>query len=184
MVLITHTGKESAVDADEDQRFGNPLLLRKPLDAGIKVIAAHCASAGKGKDFDTRGKPKVENFKLLMRLMNQEKYKGLLFADISGLTQFNRLKGGKILKELLSRNDLHHRLVNGSDYPIPAINFLTQTRYLVWLGFITKKEARILREIYHYNPLLFDFLLKRALKHPETGVRFPDSVFLKNAALP
>jgi hypothetical protein len=29
-----------------DDSLGNPLLLRAPLDAGVRVIAAHCASEG------------------------------------------------------------------------------------------------------------------------------------------
>lgn len=47
MVLLTHTGVEHSVDfAYHNDELGNPLLLRAPLDAGVKVIAAHCASEG------------------------------------------------------------------------------------------------------------------------------------------
>jgi len=58
---------------------------------------------------------------------------------------------------LLKRQDLHSRLVNGSDYPLPAINSLIWTRSLVRSGFITAEERQSLNEIYDYNPLLFDF---------------------------
>lgn len=52
MVLLTHTGKERTVDfAYHDDRLGNPILLRAPLDAGVKVIAAHCASEGEATLF-------------------------------------------------------------------------------------------------------------------------------------
>jgi len=50
--------------------------------------------------------------------------------------------------------------VNGSDYPLPAINMVVHTKKLVKMGFITSKERKILNEIYDYNPLLFDMLLK------------------------
>ena len=46
MILQSHAGEEQAVEAEEDQRLGNPLLLRKPLEHGLRVIAAHGASLG------------------------------------------------------------------------------------------------------------------------------------------
>ena len=46
MILLSHTGEEQAVEAEENQRLGNPLLLRRPLELGIRVIMAHSASLG------------------------------------------------------------------------------------------------------------------------------------------
>jgi hypothetical protein len=54
---------------------------------------------------------------------------------------------------------------------------------LVRRGYITAEEGQSLKEIYNFNPLLFDFTLKRSLKHPETSRRLPVSVFLENPAL-
>jgi hypothetical protein len=48
---------------------------------------------------------------------------------------------------------------------------------------ITETERHSLKEIYHYNPLLFDFVLKRTLKFPGTESRLPASVFMTNPAL-
>ncbi len=79
---------------------------------------------------------------------------------------------------MLAREDLHERLVNGSDYPLPAVNLLIRTRPLVKQGYINADEADSLKEIYDYNPLLFDFVLKRTLKLPGTSKRFPASVFM------
>ena len=53
MILLSHAGEEQAVEAEEDQRLGNPLLLRKPLDLGVRVIVAHAASLGKCADHDS-----------------------------------------------------------------------------------------------------------------------------------
>jgi mannonate dehydratase len=78
---------------------------------------------------------------------------------------------------MLARTDLHARLVNGSDYPLPAINVLFSTRKLVKLGYLTPRERELLNEIYDVNPLLFDLALKRTVKHPTAGTRFPPSVF-------
>ena len=50
------------------------------------------------------------------------------------------------------------------------------TQRLVLLGL-----HRLLHEIYDYNPLLFDFVLKRPLRAPQTGERFAAEVFYGRA---
>lgn len=175
VTLITHAGHEAAVEADEHQRLGNPLLLRKPLDLGVRVIVAHCASWKTNEDLDDPNRPQISNFLLFSRLMDNPKYRGLIFGEISTLTQFNRMD--EALNGLLEKPEWHDRLVNGSDYPLPAINFLIHLKKLVKGGYITDEEADLLREIYGYNPLTFDFVLKRTIRHPKTGAKFADSVF-------
>jgi uncharacterized protein len=181
LILLSHGGEEKAVEADEDQKLGNPLLLRRALDHGVKVIVAHCAGLGENEDLDDPERKQVSNFELFLRLMDDQRYEGLVFADISAMTQFNRL--GKPLDTILARDDLHSRLVNGSDYPLPAINVLIRTSSLVRNGYITEDERACLNEIYDYNPLLFDFALKRTIKHPESQKQLPASLFMVNRAL-
>jgi uncharacterized protein len=181
MALLSHGGHESAVEAREDQKLGNPLLLRLPLDIGVKVVIAHGASLGKGLDIDHPERGMVSNFDLFLRLMDEKKYEGLVFGDISAQLQFNRLSVP--LKRILDRPDLHRRLVNGSDYPLPAINLIIMTSKLSRLGFITAKERKALNEIYRYNPLLFDFVLKRIVRHPKTKNMLSVNVFQENADL-
>ena len=181
LVLLSHGGEEKAVEAEEDQRLGNPLLLRRPLDHGVKTIVAHCAGLGEGEDLDDPGRGRTHNFRLFMRLMDDPRYDGLVFGDISAMTQFNRI--GEPLSTVIEREDLHPRLVNGSDYPLPAINLLIRTRPLARAGYIDAEERPILREIYGFNPLLFDFVLKRRLKLPGTERRLPAAVFQSNPVL-
>jgi hypothetical protein len=181
LILLSHGGEEKAVQAEEDQKLGNPLLLRRALDNGVTVIVAHCAGLGTNEDLDSPDRPQVHNFDLFMRLMDDTRYEGLVFGEISAMTQFNRL--GKPLTTILEREDLHERLLNGSDYPLPAVNVLIRTRPLVKYGYITAAEADSLKQIYSYNPLLFDFVLKRAIKLPGTQRRLPARLFLTNAAL-
>ena len=135
---------------------------------------AHAASLGSNEDLDHPGTSAL-NFDLFLRLMDEPRYRGRLFGEISAMTQENRLPGP--LLGLLARTDLHPRLVNGSDYPLPAINVVIQTSSLVRHGMITEKERTGLNEIYDYNPLTFDYVLKRTLRHPETGARFATSIF-------
>lgn len=180
MVLLTHVGKEQAVEAD-DQEFGNPLKFRRPLNLGVKVIMAHCASLGENQDLDNPGHT-ASSFDLFMRMMSNPSYDGLLFGELSAVTQFNRLS--RPLLELIGRQEIHHRLVNGSDYPLPAINVVIHLYRLVRSGLITDQQREYLNEIYHYNPLLFDFVLKRTLREPNTGRRFPAEVFTSHPLMP
>jgi predicted TIM-barrel fold metal-dependent hydrolase len=180
LILLSHGGEEKAVESDEDQKLGNPLLLRRALDQGVKVIVAHCAGLGDNEDLDRPG-TRRHNFDFFLRLMEEPRYEGLIFGDISATTQFNRV--GPTLRRLLERQELHPRLINGSDYPLPAINFLILTRPLVKGGYITQEQRNLLREIYSANPLVFDFVLKRVLVAPGTNKAFSNSVFLTHPQL-
>lgn len=181
LVLLVHAGEEKAVEASDDQRLGNPLLLRRALDHGVQVVVAHCASLGSNEDLDDPRLRKVRNFDLFLRLMDDERYRGLLFGEISGVTQYNRF--AEFLAPLLRREDLHDRLVNGSDYPLPGINALIWTRSLRSAGFISAKERSSLNEIFRMNPLLFDFVLKRTVHLPGSNRCFDPSIFMGHVAL-
>lgn len=182
MALLTHVGKEQAIEVQEDHWLGNPLLFRKPLDMNIKVIMAHCGSLGEHVDFDDPEGKRVPSFELVLRMMREPKYKELLFGNLAAMTQFNRLP--KPLTVLLENPDLWPQLINGSGYPLPATNSFIHTRSMVKQGFITAEERKLLNEIYDYNPLLFDFALKRTLKLPGTDVGFSADVFKANPLLP
>jgi mannonate dehydratase len=174
MTLLVHTGEEQAVDAAELQELGNPLRLRRPLEHGVRVVAAHCGSLGEGLDLDHPERGRLPNFELFMRLIDEPRRTGELYGEISALTFRNR--DPKLLRTLLERTDLHARLLNGSDYPLPAIHVLISTARLEQQGFLTHAERQSLDEVYDYNPLLFDFALKRTL-HGSKGERFADGVF-------
>lgn len=172
--LITHGGMERAVSVGARQHLGNPLLLRRALEHGVRVVVAHCATLGQDRDLD-RGNdgPYVESFSLFARLMDDPRYRTTLYGDISGVAQFNR--AGPALVTLLEREDWHARLLNGSDYPLPGILPLYSVSQLVQLGVIESGLAPLLAEVREHNPLLFDFVLKRHLR--ANGKRFPGSVF-------
>ena len=180
LVLLSHAGDEKAVEAEADQKYGNPLRLRRALDRGVRVIIAHCASLGDNVDLDDPRGGRVANFDLFLRLMADKQYVGQLFGEISATTLSNRMD---YLRTLLRRTDLHARLVNGSDYPLPAINILVHTGRFADEGFITEVERDALNEIYDHNPLLFDLVLKRTLREPKSGNRFAASVFMDQPAL-
>ncbi len=175
MVLLSHAGTELALDSQGRQHLGNPLLLRRALDAHVKVIVCHCATSGTSHDLDDPDLSDVDNFTLFMRLFDNPRYEELLFADISGMTLVNQV--GNSLKGILERPDLHSRLFYGSDYPLPAVDILNQNLALGILGYLDDETVKVLDEIQEINPLLYSFVLMRSLKHPESGVKFSEELF-------
>ena len=175
MVLLSHAGTELALDSQGRQHLGNPLLLRRALDAQVKVIVCHCATSGTSQDLDESHLPEVDNFSLFMRLFDDPVYEGLLFADISGMTLVNQV--GNSLKGILARQDLHPRLLYGSDYPLPAVDILNQNYALGLLGYLDEEIIAALDEIQEINPLLYSFVLMRSLKHPDSGAKFSKDLF-------
>lgn len=174
MPLLTHAGDEHAVHGVELQQYGNPLLLRRALDHGVRVIIAHCASEGEGIDLDKGHTHKsVPNFELFARMMEEKKYEGRLFGEISAMTQLNRI--GPALQTVLRRDDWHHRLLNGSDYPLPGVMPLFSTQTMHDAGYLEKSAIEPLKEIRRHNPILYDFVLKRHLSWK--GKRFSPSIF-------
>ena len=161
--LISHAGLERAVMGSDIQEFGNPLRLRRALDAGVRVVVAHCASMGEDRDLDRGASgPYVESFALFARMMDEPRYQGRLFGDISAMTQRNR--AGPALATVIERSDWQARLLNGSDYPLPGVMPIFSIDTLVSLGLLESAAVPVLREIRAHNPLLFDFVAKRRLR--------------------
>ncbi len=178
--LITHAGHESAVHADEHQEYGNPLRIRSALDAGVKVCMAHCGSLGEMRDLDagkTGGERKRESFELFLRVFREPRWAERFFADISAVTFVNR--ADVVLRELLVAEDLHPRLVNGTDYPVVAVDPVISTRMLAMDGLLSDEDRSMCERVFEANPLLFDLVLKRSLRLQADGVthRFADAVF-------
>jgi mannonate dehydratase len=171
MPLITHAGDEHAVYGF-GEHYGNPLRLRRPLDAGVRVVVAHCASLGLGRDIDRTDGAMFSNFELFARLMDEPRYRTNLVGDISSITQGNRMH---VVAPLLARPDWHHRLLNGSDYPLPGILPLISLPALVEQKLLDPATVEPLRRIRDYNVLLFDFVLKRSIA--SNGATFSPTVF-------
>jgi mannonate dehydratase len=161
--LLVHAGDELAVQGGNSEDYGNPLRLRRPLDHNVRVIVAHCASLGSGPNLDIGADgPALPNFDLFTRMMEEPRYEGLLYGDISAITQVNRV--GNALETIVKRADWHPRLLNGSDYPLPGVMPLFSLKQLQRLGYISEEESETLSAIRHHYPLLFDFVLKRTLR--------------------
>ncbi len=161
--LICHAGEERAVEGMGFHDANNPLKMRRAMDAGVRVVVAHCASIGEDIDLD-KGEhgPHVPSFELFARLMADTHYRSHLFGDISAIVMRNR--SIKTLRTIIEQQDWHGRLLNGSDYPLPGVLPLYTTAKLAKAGLLESTAVPVLDEIKLYNPLLFDFVLKRNLR--------------------
>lgn len=168
--LIVHCGEEKAVAGGETAAFGNPLRLRRALDAGVRVVVAHCATIGDDVDDDGQLRP---SFQLFLKMMAEPRASGLLLGDISAITLRNR--SVDVIRVLLEREDLHDRLVHGSDYPLPGILPLISPSSLAAEGLLPPAAVGDLDTLREHNPLLFDFVLKRLLNWQ--GHSFAPAVF-------
>lgn len=139
--LLTHTGNEESF-THADNSLADPLRLTCALDEGVTVIAAHCASNGRND-----GQANLD------RLLSLFKMYPNLYADISGLTQANRLGH---LPRVLRHTEIHERLLYGSDMPI-INSFITSP----WWHACRIPNVRRIAAI--QNPWDRDVELKRAL---------------------
>lgn len=147
--LLAHTGGEHTLPIIR-QEYADPRILALPLECGVKVIAAHCATKSGFTDpeyFDV--------FKgMLRRFCN-------LYGDNSAFTVPIR---GRHVPEC-AREPLVDRIVHGSDFPVPIYG------HFPWLrGFLDWKTFR--RWQREPNVLERDYQFKRAMGFPpETFTR-------------
>ena len=172
--LLSHTGTEYAVETPSGQTYNNPLLLRRPLKLGVRVIAAHCASMGEFIDLDVAADAEeISGYQLFKRMMNEQPYGQNLYGDVSAFVLVNRDQ--QVIADIIRNKDLHQRLVYGSDYPLPGIMPLINTGKFVDWEWLTEAQALLLEQVRRSNSLLYDFLLKRMLK--VDGVQLAPQVF-------
>ncbi len=124
--LLTHTGQEKSFTRAQDD-LADPLRLIFPLSMGVKVIAAHIATTG-----ETNGE---DNMQRILPMFDQ--YPNL-YADISSLTQINKLG---FLNRALIDSRVKGRLVYGSDFPL--INMILVSPYYFPLNLTMKQMSEI-----------------------------------------
>ncbi|MCB1906618.1 MAG: amidohydrolase family protein [Rhodocyclaceae bacterium] len=172
--LITHAGEEWAVQGAGPPDWGNPLRLRRALDRGVRVVLAHCASLGELADLDRGGAaPSIASFELFARMMDEPRARSRLYGDLSAVVFRNRDPG--VVRRLIETEDWHDRLLFGSDYPLPGVVPLTAPSSLAAAGLLDLDAVDVLERLQLFNPLLFDLVLKRALR--SGGSALPAGVF-------
>ncbi len=138
--LLAHTGGEHTVPV-VNPALADPKRLRLPLECGVTVIAAHCATRSGLVDPDY-----FNDWVSMVRDFPN------FYGDISAMVSLNRCGH---LRDCL-RSDLISRILHGSDFPVPALG------HRLWLqGWLGWGEFRRIQKI--MNPLERDWQFKSAL---------------------
>ena len=138
--LLAHTGGEHTVPVI-NPALADPKLLRFPLECGVRVIAAHCATSSGAFDHDYFD----DWVGMLSEFPN-------LYGDISAMVSLNRCGH---LRDCL-HTGIAPRVLHGSDFPVPVLG------HRIWLQrWIDRTTFRRCQSI--ANPLERDWEFKRAL---------------------
>ena len=181
--LLAHTGGEHTVPII-NAAYADPKLLRFPLECGVTVIAAHCATKSGAFDPDY-----FDDWVAMLREFPN------LYGDISALVSLNRcghlrdclprntdlqsvrpaefhsaesseagaadiMSAGRTGKMPVFRDEIAPRVLHGSDFPVPVLG------HRMWLqGWIDRATLKRCQSI--ENPLERDWQFKRALGFPD-----------------
>jgi hypothetical protein len=147
--FLAHTGGEHTLPIVRPE-YSDPRTLTLPLECGVTVIAAHCATKS--------GLTDPEYFHIFAEMTRR-------FPNLYGDTSaFNVPLRGRHVRECL-REPLNNRMVHGSDYPVPVSGLWAWLR-----GFVDWQTYR--RWEKHSNVLERDYQLKLAMGFaPETFTR-------------
>ncbi|MCL4786260.1 MAG: amidohydrolase family protein [Verrucomicrobia bacterium] len=141
--LLAHTGDEHTLPVIRKE-FADPRILTLPLECGVTVIAAHCATKS--------GLFAREHFHAFAEMTRR--YPNL-YGDTSA---FNVPIRGRRVPRCL-REPLASRMVHGSDFPVPV------NGHFAWLrGFVRWRDFRRCQR--NPNVLERDYQLKVAMGFP------------------
>ena len=154
--FLCHTGGEMTVPVI-NRAYQDPRILRRPLELGVKVIAAH--SSGNSYFFDQN------YFGELTKLMDEFPK---LYADTSALN--SPIRSG-VLMQVKDSGRLD-RFLHGSDYPVPVGALWARLR-----GLITTAQWREAGKI--TNLIERDAFLKRAMGFDDAHFTRLDEVLRK-----
>jgi predicted TIM-barrel fold metal-dependent hydrolase len=120
--LLCHTGAELAVPTSDSKaiRFNDPRRLKRALEIGTKVIAAHCATPYLGGIL-ADDKNYFEELVQMLRISKDRKWN--LYADISAFCTPTRMTYLKRINKEISQGTISpDRFLFGSDFPIPIVD--------------------------------------------------------------
>ncbi len=141
--LLAHTGGEHTVPVI-NKSLSDPRTLRLPLECGVNVIAAHCATKSGVTDPDY--------FEVFVDMLSRHPN---LYGDSSA---FNVPIRGRHIRRCLEPQ-IGERLIHGSDYPVPVFgHWAWMQRFVNWESFRRCEQIE--------NMIEKDFQLKKAMGFP------------------
>ncbi|MEN8132806.1 MAG: amidohydrolase family protein [Pseudomonadota bacterium] len=117
--LLTHTGMENSF-ANARNELADPVRLKLALEQGVTVIAAHLATTGQSAGQD--------NFARILPMFQD--YPNL-YADISSLTQINKLND---LAQAMQVNGIIDRMLYGTDWPLQFFPLVSPWYHINHIG--------------------------------------------------
>jgi uncharacterized protein len=139
--LLAHTGGEHTVHVIRKE-YSDPNVLIRPLEIGVNVIAAHCATKS--------GLTDPEYFESFVQML--ERFPNL-YGDTSA---WNVPLRGRYAGRSVQPGLLNERLINGSDFPVPCSGLWAALR-----GFVPWQKYRQWQK--QPNVIERDYQLKRAM---------------------
>ena len=113
--LIVHIGSESSVHSHKEYEAMS--MLDQPLEIGVTTIAAHMALSytplGLFKALSKNPKNFNEDYHKILEMLETHNN---LYVDLSALLTPVR---AKVLPHLSQQTQIHHKLLYGTDYPVP-----------------------------------------------------------------
>ncbi len=141
--LLAHTGGEHTVPVF-DKALSDPRTLRLPLECGVTVVAAHCATKS--------GVTDPEYFGVFCDMLAQHSN---LYGDTSA---FNVPIRGRHIRACLGE-PIASQLIHGSDYPVPVYgHWAWMQSFVSWTDFRRCERME--------NVLEKDYQLKCAMGFP------------------
>ncbi len=152
--LIIHIGSEYSIDSNA--RFERINMLDLPLACGVTVIAAHMGLGRVNyklqfwRNFSKNPRYFDADYFLMLDKLRQHEN---LYADISALLAPLRARA---LRHLSEQQDVHHKLLFGTDYPVPfpirfnSYDITTATREQI--GTIANPFDRYIAVMLEYFP--------------------------------
>jgi mannonate dehydratase len=165
--ILTHTGSSNGVKLDEaEDQLAGPSRMRRALELGVRVVLLHMGRTGQNS---LTGKAFSDEFLSMLRDPAQG-------WNIRGELSAVPYDGTQELLRNISKGD-GELYINGSDYPAvsPYVLVKSSLTGLRKAGLLSGEETDSLDAVFKYNPLLFDFVLKRTLAR--NGLEIPASVF-------
>jgi len=153
--LIIHIGSESSIHSDKE--YEDISMLNLPLQRGVKVIAAHMALSYtiKSLPYAFSRNPRYFNKEYFTLLKMLELHPNL-YADLSAILTPVR---AKVLWDLSNRIQIHHKLLFGTDFPVPwSVVFNTH-------GIPFKRSLQLSKVKNHYDryiETLYEFFPKKS----------------------
>jgi mannonate dehydratase len=182
--ILTHTGDSSAIDLSSDiNSYASPDKMKTALANGTDVVMLHIGRVGK----DAEEVPFWKRFFCAIESQCEQDRAGTLRGEISAVP-YGDTHG--LLKQVAEHSSGGGvlRFLNGSDYPAVTPYLFVRYKTLNLLvrperggplpngAWLSPEQRKSLDEIFRFNPLLFDFVLKRTLVH--NGVDIPREVFI------